>query len=99
MTGCTGTPRWMAPEVFKGENYNISSDIYSLGMIISYVTTEKLPFRHFSTIRFNQFMHGDEEIRVDAPKKYRYVVHQCVQRKANLRPDVEAVYYHLAGTQ
>ena len=96
MTGYTGTPRWMAPEVFKGENYNISSDIYSLGMIISYITTEKLPFRNFSCIRFNQFMNGDEEIKVQAPKKYRYIVNKCVQRKANLRPDVEAVYYYLA---
>ena len=29
-----GTPLYMAPEIFKGENYDFSADIYSLAITI-----------------------------------------------------------------
>ena len=43
-TGEKGTYTWMSPEVLKHEEYNYKSDIYSLGLIMYYIWTEKKPF-------------------------------------------------------
>ncbi len=40
-----GTYSYMAPEVFKGENYNFTVDIYSLGLVLyKYLNNNRLPF-------------------------------------------------------
>jgi serine/threonine protein kinase len=41
-----GTPHFMAPEVIKGEKYNESVDVYSLGMLIWQMTSGQTPFAH-----------------------------------------------------
>jgi serine/threonine protein kinase len=96
MTECTGTPRWMAPEVFRGEKYNISSDIYSLGMIIYYITSEKIPFKNFTLDEFDDYMSRNEEHVFKAPSRYRYIVDKCIQNNAILRPDIKSIYYNIS---
>lgn len=29
-----GTPRWLAPEVFRGEDYSEKIDVYSYGIVL-----------------------------------------------------------------
>lgn len=45
MSGCTGTLRYMAPEILfnNGEDYNLKIDIYSLGLNFWYIITGKIP--------------------------------------------------------
>lgn len=38
-----GTPLWMAPEVKMGNNYNVSADIYSLGLVLYEIFEKQLP--------------------------------------------------------
>jgi len=38
-----GTPLWMAPEVKMGNNYNVSADIYSLGLVFYELFEKQLP--------------------------------------------------------
>jgi len=45
MTGETGSYRYMAPEVMRGEPYNEKIDIYSYGIIMWQVATGLTPFR------------------------------------------------------
>ena len=40
-----GTPEYMAPEVYKGEKYNTTVDIYSVGLVMyRYLNGNRLPF-------------------------------------------------------
>lgn len=38
------SPRWMAPEVLRGSNYNTTSDVYSFGVILWELLTLKVPW-------------------------------------------------------
>jgi serine/threonine protein kinase len=46
MSGCTGTLRYMAPEILfnKGEDYNLMIDIYSLALNYWFIATGTRPF-------------------------------------------------------
>ncbi len=41
MTVQAGTPKFMAPEVYKGEKYDASVDIYSLGMVMYWMLNKR----------------------------------------------------------
>ncbi|KAJ0405153.1 hypothetical protein P43SY_001358 [Pythium insidiosum] len=46
MTEGVGSLLWMAPEVVQGERYDEKADIYSLGVVLSELDTNELPFSH-----------------------------------------------------
>lgn len=46
LTGCTGTIRYMAPEVALHQDYGASADVYSFGMLLWELVTLKIPFAH-----------------------------------------------------
>jgi len=47
MTGCTGTKRYMAPEVVLSRpNYDEKVDVYSMAMIFYYMVVGERPFEH-----------------------------------------------------
>eukprot|EP00051_Salpingoeca_urceolata_P003512 m.58315 g.58315 ORF g.58315 m.58315 type:complete len:324 (-) comp12857_c1_seq1:55-1026(-) len=54
MTGVTGSKRYMAPEVYRSEQYDESVDIFSFAMVAWYMHTGERPFRT---------MNGDEAVR------------------------------------
>jgi len=47
MTNNKGSAPWMAPEVFKGTNYNEKCDVYSWGVILWEVLCRRKPFDEF----------------------------------------------------
>ena len=48
LTKNTGSPRYMAPEVFNGDPYNQKCDVYSLGLILWQCSELKVPFETFN---------------------------------------------------
>lgn len=40
-----GSPMWMAPEIIKNKQYNIKSDLWSIGVIFFQMLTGKTPFQ------------------------------------------------------
>lgn len=48
LQGCTGSLRYMAPEVALSQSYNEKADIYSFGILLWQIGTGKLPFAGFS---------------------------------------------------
>jgi serine/threonine protein kinase len=49
MTGCTGSLRYMAPEVWLCRPYNETVDVYSLGVILWQMMTGATPFNDIKT--------------------------------------------------
>jgi serine/threonine protein kinase len=48
LTGCTGSRRYMAPEVCFSDPYNQKADVYSFGMLLYQVASLVTPFDGFS---------------------------------------------------
>eukprot|EP00760_Papus_ankaliazontas_P024114 PhM_4_TR2121/c0_g1_i1/m.19239 len=48
VSGTKGTIRFMAPEVMKGESYDCSCDIWSIGCFLIELITRKQPWMHIS---------------------------------------------------
>lgn len=46
MSGCTGTLRYMAPEILLNNNYDLKIDIYSLSLNFWFIYTGKIPFKN-----------------------------------------------------
>jgi len=44
MVSRVGTPYYMSPEIFNGERYTITSDMWSLGCIIYHLVALRRPF-------------------------------------------------------
>lgn len=72
MTAKTGTIRYMAPEVLLGKNYSCSVDVYSFGMILSYMFSGCKPFSGFTVTK--RVEHAQKAKEADLPR--------------NLSPDV-----------
>ena len=45
MSGCTGTLRYMAPEILLNNDYDLKIDIYSLSLNFWFIYTGKIPFK------------------------------------------------------
>ena len=59
LSGGTGTVRHMAPVVYNNEKYDLTVDVYSLGLIIYYLYTNEKPFRDYSIETIKLFFNTD----------------------------------------
>eukprot|EP00048_Salpingoeca_helianthica_P009386 m.134857 g.134857 ORF g.134857 m.134857 type:complete len:1046 (-) comp14854_c0_seq4:70-3207(-) len=48
-TKCVGTPLWMAPEVIAGEQYGLSADVFSFGVVMWEIASQELPWNDITT--------------------------------------------------
>lgn len=96
MSGCTGTLRYMAPEILfnKGEDYDLKIDIYSLALNFWFITTGKKPFseldKNSDTILLipNGFRPNIKEIKNDAMKS---LIVKMWDTSPAIRPDIKRV--------
>ena len=84
-----GTPAFMAPELFEGSAPSISSDLYSLGIILYELVTGKQPFEGASP---NFRPHDTTVVRPSAivpniDAAVERVILQCLERDPRRRPD------------
>lgn len=96
MSGCTGTLRYMAPEILfnKGEDYDLKIDIYSLALNFWFITTGKKPFSELDknpdTILLipNGFRPNIKEIKND---KMKSLIVNMWDTSPEFRPDIKKV--------
>ncbi len=88
----TGTYHYMAPEVYRGERYNNTVDLYSLGLVLYWLLNErKLPFLPLdraptaSEIQEMQFRRMSGE-PLPPPKNGTDLLNAVIQRACALNP-------------
>ena len=50
MTKMAGTPSWMSPEVIDGNDYSLSADVFSFGMILYEMATLRKPYPNMEPV-------------------------------------------------
>ena len=76
-----GTPAFCSPEQLRGEELNVHSDMYSVGVTLFYLLTGRTPFEANNTV---QLLATVLEQRAPSPKKFRPAIPQGLA-KAILR--------------
>ncbi len=61
LTQDSGSPRYMAPEVFKGTPYNEKADVYSFGLIFWQILTLVQPFNSYDIQKMNSKVYRGKE--------------------------------------
>jgi len=100
MTGTTGTPRYMAPEVAKQQPYNSKVDVYSFTMILWEMLTLKPPFGHMSMERFRtSVIFGNHRPKIDPewPEELRELLVQGWSTDISERPNFQQISCTLNG--
>ena len=88
LSGGTGTVRYMAPEVYNNEKYDLTVDVYSLGLIIYYLYTNEKPFRDYSIETIKTYFStpdlilSTEKIR---SKDIKSIINKCIDTQATRR--------------
>jgi len=58
LTQRTGSPRYMAPEVAKGEPYNLKADVYAYALICHEVMSLEKPYGEMGSSQRDRVFHG-----------------------------------------
>lgn len=65
----TGSPRYMAPEIAKGEPYNLKADVYAYALICYEVMSLKKPYDDIGSSKYDQAVFFDG-VRPEIPKSW-----------------------------
>ncbi|EOA32904.1 hypothetical protein CARUB_v10016229mg [Capsella rubella] len=97
-----GTPQWMAPEVLRNESADEKSDIYSFGVVLWELATEKIPWENLNSMQVIGavgFMNQRLEIRKDIDPAWISLVESCWQSDTKLRPTFQELMQKLKDLQ
>jgi len=81
-----GTPAFSAPEQLKGDELDVRSDIYAVGVTLYYLLTGKTPFKADNVIRFVAMVlerpaESPAALRRDIPKGLCAAVLRCLEKQ------------------
>ena len=90
-----GVLPYIAPEVLNGEPYTLSSDIYSIGVIMTELSSGKPPFhkRKHDAILALEICNGFRpEFGKGTPEIYKKLAYKCMNANSNQRPTANELY-------
>ncbi|KAJ3446249.1 serine/threonine-protein kinase tnni3k-related [Anaeramoeba flamelloides] len=92
-----GTPRWMAPELLRGEqNYTNKIDIYSLGIILWEISKREIPFKEINPFQFSIIV-GIKKQRPEIQENdlFYELITMCWDHDPENRPNIQSIINHL----
>jgi serine/threonine-protein kinase len=78
-----GTPMYLAPEIFRGEQASVRSDIYSLGVLLYHLVTNAYPVHAKTVDELQDRLDAGEWVRLrdarpDLPPQFVHVVERAI---------------------
>lgn len=90
-----GTYMWMSPEVLKGEPYNYTADIFSLGLIMYFIWTEIHPYKelNLNTIQLMYQKNNGTLTLGNVTNFYEFneLIQKCVNYNPTERPNTKEI--------
>jgi serine/threonine protein kinase len=95
MTKRVGSPRYMAPEVMLGEEYNLTADVYSFSLLAHQLITLEKPYDTLPRLGFDRLI-AVTGVRPDLPtvwpKGLQSLLENCWSRNVSSRPEMSCVH-------
>ncbi|KAJ6242178.1 serine/threonine-protein kinase tnni3k-related [Anaeramoeba flamelloides] len=92
-----GTPRWMAPELLRGDgDYTNKVDIYALGLILYEISLRKIPFKKINIFQL-PIKVGIYGIRPKLKQKdlFSDLIGWCWHQNPDKRPDINEILLNI----
>ncbi|KAL7144327.1 hypothetical protein ABFS83_07G005300 [Erythranthe nasuta] len=97
-----GTPQWMAPEVLRNEPSDEKADIYSYGVILWELVTQKIPWESLNSMQVIGAV-GFMNQRLDMPKdvdpQWASIIESCWHSEPQSRPSFQELMEKLKELQ
>ncbi len=92
-----GSPRYMAPEVTRGEEATPAADVWSLGVTMYEYLTGKKPFGGETTTETIAYVRGrnpdhPSDIQPGVPKELGDLIMECLEKDEKQRPSSEEAF-------
>ncbi|KAK6913682.1 Serine-threonine/tyrosine-protein kinase, catalytic domain [Dillenia turbinata] len=97
-----GTPQWMAPEVLRNEPSDEKSDVYSYGVILWELVTEKIPWDNLNSMQVIGavgFMNQRLDIPKDLDPQWTSIIESCWHNDPQCRPSFQELLDRLKDLQ
>ncbi|MET9959919.1 serine/threonine-protein kinase [Streptomyces sp. NPDC006326] len=92
-----GTAGFMSPEQARGGSVGTASDIFSLGTVLCFAATGRMPFGEGSAAELLYRVVHEKPDLERVPEGLRAVLGGCLEKRAELRPSAEDVLSALSG--
>ncbi|XP_073028288.1 uncharacterized protein [Primulina eburnea] len=97
-----GTPQWMAPEVLRNEPSDEKADVYSYGVILWELVTQKIPWENLNSMQVIGavgFMNRRLEMPTDVDPQWASIIESCWLSEPQLRPSFQELMEKLREVQ
>ncbi|XP_050372043.1 serine/threonine-protein kinase STY13-like [Argentina anserina] len=94
MTGNTGTPGYMAPEVLESKPYDKKCDVYSFGICLWEISCCQMPYSNYSFSELTSavvYKNLRPQIPKSCPSSLAKVMKRCWDAEPSKRPEMEEV--------